>query len=194
MWVIASSPSWNLGNGIHNTFCATFVIARGTSIIDVVNWENKLVYCTTNVGFSCRSDCCSTILNNGFFIVLIIFGATLLSSCEIDSSLTLIWNKVVHKFLAGVRNLCINCKDCALISKNFYSGMRVFNHDWTSPSYCVDVSTSSCSSSVVNVVDYALTSLIVDCTPLIVVCAPTQMLPKATVLLLPEMPNSLHQL
>ncbi len=77
----------------------------------IVNWENKLVCCTTNVGLSYCSGCCSTISNNGFFIVSILSGATLLSSCEIDSSATLISNKFVCRFLVGVKNLCIGCKD-----------------------------------------------------------------------------------
>jgi hypothetical protein len=80
-----------------------------------VNWENKLVCCTTNVGlFDCRG-CCSTTSNNRFFIVLILSSAKLLSSCEINSSSTLISNKFVHKYLDDVKNPCIGCKDCAPI-------------------------------------------------------------------------------
>jgi hypothetical protein len=55
-----------------------------------MNWENKLVCCATNVGLSCHSDCCSIVSNNGFLTVLILYGATLLSSYEIDSSSILI--------------------------------------------------------------------------------------------------------
>ncbi len=65
-----------------------------------VNWENKLVCCTTNVGFYDCSGCCSITSNNEFFIVLIISNATLLFSCKIDFSLTLILNKFVQKYLA----------------------------------------------------------------------------------------------
>jgi hypothetical protein len=90
-----------LGNAICNTFGATITIVRGTCITIVVNWENKLVCCTKNVGLSCRSDFCSIVSNNGFLIVLIIYGATLLSSCEIDSFSILIIDFVygIHLFV-----------------------------------------------------------------------------------------------
>jgi hypothetical protein len=120
MCIIASSPSWNLGNGIRNTFGATITIVGGTCSTVVVNWENKLVCCITNVGLSYHSDCCSIASNNGFLIILIIYGATLLSSYEIDSSSTLIWNKFVHRFLVGMKNPCIDCKDCAPILVGFF--------------------------------------------------------------------------
>jgi hypothetical protein len=94
-----------------------------------VNWETKLVCCTTNVGFSYCSGCCPTISNNGFLNVLICFGVALLSSCEIDLSLTLISNKFVHRYLAGMKNLCIGCKDCVFISIGFYSSMKCFGQD-----------------------------------------------------------------
>jgi hypothetical protein len=95
----------------------------------VVNWENKLVCCATNVGLSSYNSCCSTISNNGFLIALIICSATLLSSCEIDSSLTLISNKFVRKYLTKVRNPCIGCKDCVPISVGFCSSMKVSGQD-----------------------------------------------------------------
>jgi hypothetical protein len=90
MWVTTSSPSWNLGNGICNTFGATITIVGGTCITTAMNWENKLVFWATNVGISYCSDCCSTASNNGFFTILIFSSATLLSSYEIDFSSTLI--------------------------------------------------------------------------------------------------------
>ncbi len=49
--------------------------------------------------------------------------------------------------------------------------MRVFDYDWASPSCRVDVSTSLCSLSVVNVVDYTSMSLVMDFTPSTVICA-----------------------
>jgi hypothetical protein len=145
MWVIASSPSWNLGNGICNMFVATIAIVKGTCMTIIVNWENNLVYYTTNVSFSYCNGCCSTTSNNGFLIVLILSGATLLSSCEIDYSSTLILNKFVYRFLIGARNLCIGCKDWAFILIGFYSSMRIFGQYWASPSFHVGVSISSCS-------------------------------------------------
>jgi hypothetical protein len=63
----------------------------------LVNWENKLVCCSTNVGFSYCSGCCSTTSNNGFFNALILFSAALLSSCEIDLSLISISNNFIHR-------------------------------------------------------------------------------------------------
>jgi hypothetical protein len=104
-------------------------IVGGISMTIVMNWENKLVFCTTNVGLSNYNSYFSTTSNNGFLTILNIFGAALLSSCGIDSSLTLILNMFVHKYLARVRNPCINCKDCAPISIGLYSGMRIFGHD-----------------------------------------------------------------
>jgi hypothetical protein len=65
-------------------FAATIAIVGGIGMTTVENWENKLVCCATNVGLSNCNGCCSTIPNNGFLIVLIIFGAALLSSCGID--------------------------------------------------------------------------------------------------------------
>jgi hypothetical protein len=53
----------------------------------------------------------------------------LLSSCEIDSSLTLILNKFVCRFLIRVRNPCIDYKDCAPILVGFNSSMKVFYKD-----------------------------------------------------------------
>jgi hypothetical protein len=40
-------------------------------MIIVVNWENKVVCCETNVNQSNYSGCCSTTSNNGFLIILI---------------------------------------------------------------------------------------------------------------------------
>lgn len=94
-----------------------------------MNWENKLVFCATNVGLFDCSGCCSTISNHGFLIVLIIFGVTILSSCEIDFSLTLILNRFVCRYLVGIRNPCIGCKDCTIVLVNFYLGMKFFGHD-----------------------------------------------------------------
>jgi hypothetical protein len=90
MWVTASLPSWNLGNGICNTFGATIAIVGDTCITIDMNWENKWVSWATNVGLSCCSDCRSTVSNNGFFTILIFSSATLLSSYDIDFSSTLI--------------------------------------------------------------------------------------------------------
>jgi hypothetical protein len=84
-----------------------------------------LICCATNVGLSGCNGCCSTTSNNGFLIVLIFSNTTLLSSCEIDYSLTLISNKFVHRYLIGMKN-CVGCKDYAPILVDFYSGMRVF--------------------------------------------------------------------
>ncbi len=95
----------------------------------VVNWENKLVFCATNVGLSVYYGCFSTLLHNGFLIALIICSVTLLSSCEIDSFLTLISNKFIRRYLTGVRNPCIGCKDCAPVSVGFYSSTRIFGQD-----------------------------------------------------------------
>jgi hypothetical protein len=81
-----------------------------------MNWENKLVFCVTNVGFSNYNGCYSTTSNNGFLTVLIFYGVALLSSCEIDSSSTLKSNKVFCRYLVIMRNPCIGCKDCAPIS------------------------------------------------------------------------------
>jgi len=94
-----------------------------------MNWENKLVCCATNVGLSCCNDYCSIASNNGFLTILIIFGATLLSSYEIDSSSILILYKFVRKFLVGVKNPCIDCKDCVLILEGFYLGTKVSIQD-----------------------------------------------------------------
>jgi hypothetical protein len=77
VWVIASSPSWNLGNGIHKTFVATIAIVGGISMTIAVNWENKSFFCATNVGFSNCNGCFSTTSNNGFLTILIIFGVAL---------------------------------------------------------------------------------------------------------------------
>jgi hypothetical protein len=57
-----------LGNGICNTFVATIAIAGGTSMTTVVNWENKLVCCATNVGLSNYSGFCSITSNNDFLL------------------------------------------------------------------------------------------------------------------------------
>jgi hypothetical protein len=93
-----------------------------------MDWENKLAFCATNVGlFDC--GCCSTISNHGFLIVLIIYGVTVLSSCEIDSSLTLILNRFVCRYLVGVRNPCIGCKDCTIVLIYFCLGTNFFGHD-----------------------------------------------------------------
>jgi hypothetical protein len=94
-----------------------------------MNWEMKLVYCATNVHLFDYSGRCSTIPNNGFLIILIIFDATLLSSCGIDSFFTSISNNFDHRYLVGVKNPCIDCKDCVPILIGFCLGMRVFNHD-----------------------------------------------------------------
>jgi hypothetical protein len=118
-----------LGNGIRNTFATIIAIAKGIGMIVAVNWENKLVCCTTNVGFFYCNGCCSTISNNGFLTILILSSAALLCSCEIDSSLILILNKFVRRYLVGVKNLCIGCKDCVPISVCFCLGMRVFDYD-----------------------------------------------------------------
>ncbi len=159
-----------MGNGICNMFATTITIARGTCMIVVVNWENKLVCYATNVGLSNFSGYCWTTSNNGFLIVLILYCVTLLSSCEIYFSSTLISNKFVHRYLVGVRNPCIGCKDCAPILISFYSCMKVFDQDWTSPSYRVDVLALLCSLGVVDVVDYTLMSLVMDCTPSTIIC------------------------
>jgi len=53
-WVTTLLPSWNFGNGIRNTFPTTIAIDSGIGIIDVVNWGNKLVCCTTNGGLANR--------------------------------------------------------------------------------------------------------------------------------------------
>jgi len=95
----------------------------------IVNRENKLVCCVTNVGLSDYNGCCSTTLNNGFFIVLILSDATLLSSCEIDSSLILISNNCFCGYLTGVKNPCIGYKDSAPILIGFYSSMKVSDQD-----------------------------------------------------------------
>ncbi len=110
-------------------FTTAIAIVGGTCMTVVVNWENKLVCCATNVGLSVYNGCCSTISNNGFLIALIICSATLLSSCEIDFSLTLISNKFVRRYLIGVRNSCIGYKDCAPILVGFCSSMRVSGQD-----------------------------------------------------------------
>jgi hypothetical protein len=65
-------------------FDAIITIAGSTRMTTAMNWENKLVCCTKNVGLSNYNGCCSTISNNGFILVLILSNATLLSSCEID--------------------------------------------------------------------------------------------------------------
>jgi hypothetical protein len=90
-----------------------------------VNWENKLVCCTTNVGLSDCSGCWSTTSNNGFLTVLILSDVALLSSCEIYFIIILISNKFVHRYLARMRNPCIDSKDRAPILVGFYLGMRV---------------------------------------------------------------------
>jgi hypothetical protein len=92
----------------------------------VVNWENKLVCCITNVGLSDYNGCCSPTSNNGFLIILIIYGVALLSSCEIDSSLTLILNKFVLTYLAKMRSPCIGCKDYGPILVGFCSCRKGF--------------------------------------------------------------------
>jgi len=93
-----------------------------------VNWEIKLVWCVTNVGLSNYSGCCSTISNNGFFIV-ILSDAALLSSCEIDFSLILISNNFFGGDLTRVKNPCIGFKDCAPILVGFCSSMKVSGQD-----------------------------------------------------------------
>ncbi len=70
-------------------------------------------------------------------------------------------NKFVHRYLAGVKNPCIDCKDCILIFIGFCLSMRVFDYDWA----------SLCSLGVVNVVDCASMSLVMDCTPSTIICA-----------------------
>jgi hypothetical protein len=62
-------------------------------MIAIVNWENKLVCCVTNVGIVDYNGCCLTISNNGFLIILIFSNVALLSSYGIDYSLTLILNQ-----------------------------------------------------------------------------------------------------
>ncbi len=99
----------------------------GTCITTTMKWENKLVCCATNVGISCRSDCCLINSNDGFFTLLILSGATLLSSYEIDSLSTLILNKFVCMFLSGVKKPCIDYKDCAPILVGYCSCMKVFD-------------------------------------------------------------------
>jgi hypothetical protein len=79
------------------------------------------------LAFYCRGDCCSIDSNNGFLTILIFSGATLLSSYEIDYSLTLISNKFVCRFLIGVKNPYIDYKDYAPILVGFCSGMKVFD-------------------------------------------------------------------
>ncbi len=71
------------------------------------------------------SGCCSIASNNGFLIVLIFFNVALLSSCEIDSSLTLILNMFVCRYLVRVRNPCVGCKDYTPILVGFCSNMRI---------------------------------------------------------------------
>ncbi len=92
-----------------------------------MNWENKLVCYATNVGLSYCNDCCSTTSHNEFLIILLLFGATLLSSYEMDLILILI--KFVCRILVRVKNTCIDCKDCAFISIGFCSSMKVFDQD-----------------------------------------------------------------
>jgi hypothetical protein len=150
---------------------ATIAIVGGIKMTVAVNWENKLVCYTTNVGLFDCNGCCSTISNNGFLIVLILFYATLLSSCEIDFFSTLISNKFVRKYLIGVKNPCIGCKDCVPILVSFYSCMKFFGQDWIFPSYRFDISVSSFSLGVIDVVDYTSTSLLMDCIPSTVVYA-----------------------
>jgi hypothetical protein len=82
-----------LGNGICNTFVAIFAIARSTWMIAAMNCKNKLVCCATIVGLFDCSGYCSTVLTNGFIIILILSNVALLCCCEIDSSSTLILNK-----------------------------------------------------------------------------------------------------
>jgi hypothetical protein len=94
-----------------------------------MNWEIKLVYYATNVHLSDYSGCCSTISNNEFLTILIISDATLLSSCGIDFFFTLISNNFDHRYLVGVKNPCIDCKDYVPILIGFCLGMRVFDHD-----------------------------------------------------------------
>jgi hypothetical protein len=53
------------------------------------------------------------------------FGVTLLSSYVIDSSLTLISNKLVHRHLVGIKNHCIGYKDYDLILVGFYLSMKI---------------------------------------------------------------------
>jgi hypothetical protein len=110
-------------------FVAITTIIGGISMTTTVNWENKLVCCTTNVGLSNYSGYCSTISNNGFLIVLILSYVALLSLCGIDSFFTLVLNKFVRRYLARVRNPCIDCKDYIPILVGFCSSMRVFNQD-----------------------------------------------------------------
>jgi hypothetical protein len=165
MWVIASSPLWDLGNGIHNMFVTIIAIVGGTRMIANVNWKNKLVCCVTNVNQSYYNGCCLTTSNNGFLTILILSDAALLWSCEIDSLPILISNKCVCRYLARVRNPCVGCKDCSPILAGFCSGTRVSSQDWVSPSYHFDASTSLVSSSVVDVVDCTSASLVIDCTP-----------------------------
>ncbi len=83
----------------------------------------------------------------------------------------LILNKFVHRYLVGMRNSCINYKDCVPISISLYLGMKVFGQDWAFPSCHGNVSTSSCSLGVVDVVDCTSMSLVMDYIPSIVVCA-----------------------
>jgi hypothetical protein len=110
-------------------FTTTIAIVGGTCMTTIVNWENKLVWCVTNVGLSNYSGCCSTTSNNGFFIVLTLSDAALLSSCEIDFSLILISNNFFCGDLTGVKNPCIGFKDCAPILVGFCSSMKVSGQD-----------------------------------------------------------------
>jgi hypothetical protein len=80
MWITASSPSRNLGNGIRNTFATTITIVGGIGMTTAMNWKHKLVYCATNIDMSNCNGCCSTISNNGFLSVLIISDAAILGN------------------------------------------------------------------------------------------------------------------
>ncbi len=118
-----------LGQWYLQYVCCHYHHCWGTCMTTIVNWENKLVCCTTNVGLSNYNGCCSTTLNNGFLIVLILSSVALLSLCGVDFSLTLISNKFVRRYLARVRNLYIDCKDCIPILVGFCLCMRVFSQD-----------------------------------------------------------------
>jgi hypothetical protein len=100
--------------------------------------------------------------------------------------------------LVKMMNPYVGCKDCSPILVNFCLSTKNFRQDWTSLSCHFDVSTSSVSSGVVDVVDCASTSLVIDYTPLTFVCVTSIDVSWSNsfrswfFILLPKMLNSFH--